>query len=86
MLRAIHRRLDTPQICISIWPCQTSAIQERIVFGDAVEEVFPGCPKIRNGMMYANDVPGLGIDINEKLAAKYPFPERTWQLRPQAPA
>ncbi len=49
-------------------------IQERIVFGDVVEEVFPGCPKIRNGMMYVNEAPGLGIDINEKLAAKYPLP------------
>jgi mannonate dehydratase len=49
-------------------------IQERIIFGDAVEEVFPGCPQIRNGMMYANEKPGLGIDINEKLAAKYPLP------------
>ena len=49
-------------------------VQERIVFGDAVEEVFPGTPKIVKGMMYANASPGLGIDINEKLAAKYPFP------------
>lgn len=58
-------------------------IQERIVFGDAVEEVFPGCPKIRNGMMYANDVPGLGIDINEKLAAKYPFPSDPGNFGPK---
>lgn len=35
-------------------------------------EVFPGMPEIRNGYMYANDKPGLGIDIDEKLAAKYP--------------
>ena len=25
--------------------------------------------------MYASEAPGLGIDINEPLAAKYPFPE-----------
>ena len=25
--------------------------------------------------MYANEAPGLGIDIDEKLAAKYPFPD-----------
>ncbi|HUQ94577.1 MAG TPA: enolase C-terminal domain-like protein [Bryobacteraceae bacterium] len=49
-------------------------VQERIVFGDVVEEVFPGSPKIRKGMMYANEGPGLGIDIHEKLAAKFPLP------------
>ena len=43
------------------------------MFGETVE-VLPGRPQIRNGMMFANDSPGLGIDINEKLAAKYPHP------------
>ena len=26
-------------------------------------------------MLWANDKPGLGVDIDEELAAKYPFPE-----------
>ncbi len=34
--------------------------------------MFPGLPEVRNGYMYPNDKPGLGIDIDEKLAAKYP--------------
>ena len=38
-------------------------------------EVFPGTPEIRDGMMWANDQPGLGIDVDEALAASYPFPE-----------
>jgi mannonate dehydratase len=50
-------------------------IQERIMFSPAVQEVFPGCPTIKNGFMYVNEAPGLGIDVNEKLAAKYPHPE-----------
>jgi mannonate dehydratase len=35
-------------------------------------EIFPGLPTIENGYLYANEQPGLGIDINEELAAKYP--------------
>ena len=41
-------------------------------FSEAVREVFPGCPTIENGYLYANDKPGFGIDIDEKAAAKYP--------------
>lgn len=47
-------------------------IQERIVFSAAVREVFPGAPTIKDGKMYISDAPGLGIDIDEKQAAKYP--------------
>jgi mannonate dehydratase len=38
-------------------------------------EMFPGLPQVRNGYLYPNDLPGLGIDIDEKLAAKYPCTE-----------
>jgi mannonate dehydratase len=48
-------------------------IQEQNLFSDTVREVFPGAPEIKAGYMYANDKPGLGIDIDEKLAAKFPY-------------
>lgn len=38
----------------------------------ALLEVFPGLPEYRNGYVYANDKPGLGVELNEKEAAKYP--------------
>ena len=39
----------------------------------ALLEVFPGMPEYGNdGFVYANDKPGLGVDLNEKEAAKYP--------------
>jgi len=38
----------------------------------ALLEVFPGLPEFRNGYVYANDKPGLGVDLDEKEAAKYP--------------
>ena len=47
-------------------------IQEYSPFSDALREVFPGCPELRDGYLYPNDKPGLGIDIDEALAAKYP--------------
>jgi mannonate dehydratase len=34
--------------------------------------MFPGLPKIKQGYLYPNELPGLGIDIDEKLAAEYP--------------
>ncbi|MCY4061605.1 MAG: starvation-sensing protein RspA [Chloroflexi bacterium] len=35
-------------------------------------EIFPGLPVVEGGYLYPNNQPGLGIDINEELAAKYP--------------
>ena len=58
-------------------------IHEGYVFPKETKEVFPGCPEVKNGYLYANEAPGLGIDIDEKLAAKFPFPagdtfDHTW--------
>ena len=39
---------------------------------DELLELFPGMPTVNNGYMYVNEAPGLGIDIDEKLAKKYP--------------
>jgi len=47
-------------------------IQEWYRASDLDYEMFPGLPEVRDGYMYPNDKPGLGIEINEKLAAKYP--------------
>lgn len=55
--------------------CYNFGIQEQHIFNDAAQEVFPGCLKIENGYMFANEAPGWGIDCNEELAKKFPFPE-----------
>ena len=55
--------------------CYNFGIQEQHVFGENTKEVFPGCPEIRDGCFWANDQPGLGMDLNEALAARFPFPE-----------
>ncbi|MBX9624432.1 MAG: bifunctional D-altronate/D-mannonate dehydratase [Gemmataceae bacterium] len=48
-------------------------IQEGRVFNQAERDVFPGCPELKDGYLWANDKPGLGIDLDEKLAAKFPI-------------
>lgn len=48
-------------------------IQEENTFSDKVRAVFPGAPELKGGYMYSNDQPGLGIDIDEKEAARFPY-------------
>ena len=48
-------------------------IQEQHLFSDTLRELFPGAPEIKGGYMYSNDKPGLGIDIDEKVAARFPY-------------
>ena len=50
-------------------------VQEWAGFSDLEQEMFPGCPELRDGYAHVSDRPGLGIDIDEELAAKYPCPE-----------
>ncbi len=61
----VHLDLSTPNF----------GIQELSLFGDASREVFPGTPEVRDGMLWANDHPGLGIDLDETAAEKYPYPD-----------
>jgi mannonate dehydratase len=48
-------------------------IQEAQQFTQAEQDVFPGCPELQDGYYWANDRPGLGIDLDEKLAARFPI-------------
>jgi len=48
-------------------------IQEGREFSQAERDVFPGCPELRDGYFHANDRPGLGIDLDEAAAARFPI-------------
>ena len=48
-------------------------VQEARDFTQAEQDVFPGCPELKDGYYWASDAPGLGIDLNEKLAARFPI-------------
>ncbi|MBN2031258.1 starvation-sensing protein RspA [bacterium] len=39
-------------------------------FSDQLREIFPGCPTFKDGFVYVNEAPGLGVDIDEEAAAK----------------
>jgi mannonate dehydratase len=47
-------------------------IQEENRWPELVHEMLPGTPKLPDGYAYVNEAPGLGIDINETMARKYP--------------
>jgi len=56
---------------LDVW-APNFGVQEWIRFPEHVYAMFPGLPEVRNGYLYPNAKPGLGIDIDEKLAAEYP--------------
>ncbi len=50
-------------------------VQEWYQPSEIDQQVFPGLPVVRDGYLYGNDQPGLGIDVDERLAAEYPVSE-----------
>ncbi len=71
---AAHAHID-----LAVW---NFGIQEAVHFSDKLKSVFSGCPTMNNGYMSVNEAPGIGVDINEKEAAKYPITTKSnWQVR-----
>lgn len=71
---AAHAHID-----LAVW---NFGIQEAVHFSDKLKSIFPGSPSMKNGYMYVNEAPGIGVDINEKEAAKYPITTKSnWQVR-----
>jgi len=48
-------------------------IQEYMRHTEETDRVFPHSYKFEAGMMHPGDAPGLGVEIDEALAAKYPY-------------
>lgn len=53
--------------------CSAFGIQEENHFPQVVHDLLPGLAQIRKGYLYDSGKPGLGLDIDEELAAKYPL-------------
>jgi mannonate dehydratase len=56
-------------------------IQEENDFRPEEKEAFPGHAVLEGGYLYANDQPGLGIDVDEAKAAALLNPERAARPR-----
>ena len=48
-------------------------IQEYSPFNEAAQEIFRGCPVMKDGYLYIHEAPGWGVEVDEKAAARYPF-------------
>ncbi|HXE80787.1 MAG TPA: D-mannonate dehydratase ManD [Vicinamibacterales bacterium] len=48
-------------------------IQEHMPHCEETERVFRHAYEFRDGAMYPGDAPGLGVDLDEELAAQYPY-------------
>ena len=48
-------------------------IQEYMPHTLETDRVFPHAYQFRDGLMHPGDAPGLGVDIDEDLAAKFPY-------------
>ena len=48
-------------------------IQEYMRHSEQTDEVFPHAYTFKEGFLYPGEAPGHGVDINEKLAAKFPY-------------
>jgi mannonate dehydratase len=64
---------------LAVW---NFGIQEAVSFSEKLQSVFSGCPTMEKGYMSVNEAPGLGVDINEREAAKYPIGTKSnWLVR-----
>jgi mannonate dehydratase len=73
-----HGATDLSPVCMSAAlhfdvSIPNFGIQEYMVHTKETDEVFPHAYTYRDGALHPGDVPGLGVEINEELAARYPY-------------
>ena len=60
---------------------QNFGIQEWAFRSPAEEDLFPGIPQVRGGVVDVNESPGWRIEMDERLATRFPCDDRA-RLRP----
>ncbi len=73
-----HGATDLSPVCMSAAlhfdvSIPNFGIQEYMIHTRETDEVFPHAYTYRDGALHPGDVPGLGVEINEELAARFPY-------------
>ena len=73
-----HGATDLSPVCMSAAlhfdvSIPNFGIQEYMRHTELTDEVFPHNYSFKAGSLYIGDAPGLGVDIDEEKAAKYPY-------------
>ena len=73
-----HGATDLSPVCMGaalhfdLW-VPNFGVQEYMLHSEKTEGVFPHAYSFDKGSMHPGDTPGHGVDIDEELAAKYPY-------------
>ena len=73
-----HGATDLSPVCMGaalhfdLW-VPNFGVQEYMLHSEKTEGVFPHAYSFHKGSMHPGDTPGHGVDIDEELAAKYPY-------------
>lgn len=78
---AWHGSLDMTPIAMAVqthldYAAPNFGIQEYYGYGEHTADIFPGAPEYRDGALWLNEVPGHGVDFDEKAAAFFPPHEK----------
>ena len=73
-----HGATDLSPVCLAAalhfdLSVHNFGVQEYMPHTEETDKVFPHAYSFRDGAMHPGEKPGLGVDIDETLAAKYPY-------------
>jgi mannonate dehydratase len=73
-----HGATDLSPVCMAAalhfdLSLQNFGIQEYMRHTPETDRVFPHSYSSENGLMHPGEAPGLGVDIDESLATKWPY-------------
>jgi mannonate dehydratase len=73
-----HGATDLSPVCLAAalhfdLAVHNFGIQEYMKHSEETDKVFPHAYRFADGMLHPGEAPGLGVDIDEKLAAQHPY-------------
>jgi mannonate dehydratase len=78
VLTGSHGATDLSPVCLAAalhfdLSVHNFGIQEYMRHSEETDDVFPHHYRFEDGMMHPGEAPGLGVEINEELAAQFPY-------------